>query len=285
MLDLLKNMLTGQNAFASGGLLLMVIGGVSVWLRAVPERIWYSIVRQATMMITVNDDDAAFVWVKEWFLEQKFLKRIRHVDLDTTMRNQRIAMIPAPGMHWFWYGRRPYQVWFSRTEESRDRAARRMESLTFRTLGRKRIVLQEFVDDVVSCHTRRMGVQSYLYVYNDGWDYVEGYAPRLLDSVVLQPGEREHLIEDVKGFRASKQRYARLGIPYHRGYLLYGPPGTGKTSLVSALAAHFGLSIYVVNLTDFTDRTLMNAVNLVPASSVLLFEDIDCTKGGKTRNL
>jgi chaperone BCS1 len=283
MLDLLKNMLTGQNAFASGGLLLMVIGGVSVWLRAVPERIWYWIVRQATMMITVNDDDAAFVWVKEWFLEQKFLKRIRHVDLDTTMRNERIAMIPAPGMHWFWYGRRPYQVWFSRTEESRDRAARRMESLTFRTLGRKRIVLQKFVDDVVSCHTRRMGVQSYLYVYNDGWDYVEGYAPRLLDSVVLQPGEKEHLIEDVKGFRASKQRYARLGIPYHRGYLLYGPPGTGKTSLVSALAAHFGLSIYVVNLTDFTDRTLMNAVNLVPASSVLLFEDIDCTKGGKTR--
>jgi mitochondrial chaperone BCS1 len=283
MLDLLKGMLTGQNAFASGGLLLMIIGGVSVWLRAVPERIWYCIVRQVTMMITVNDDDAAFVWVKEWFLEQKFLKRIRHVDLDTTMRNERIAMIPAPGMHWFWYGGRPFQVWFLRTEESRDRATRRMESLTFRTLGRKRLVLQKFVDDVVSCHTRRMGVQSYLYVYNDGWDYVEGYAPRLLDSVVLQPGEKEHLIEDVKAFRASKQRYTRLGIPYHRGYLLYGPPGTGKTSLVSALAAHFGLSIYVINLSDFTDRSLMNAVNLVPPSSVLLFEDIDCAKSGKAR--
>jgi chaperone BCS1 len=277
-------MLTGENAFASGGLLLMIIGGVSVWLRAVPERVWYWSVRQATMMITVNDDDAAFVWVKEWFLEQEFLKRIRHVDLDSTMRNERIAMIPAPGMHWFWYGGRPFQVWFSRTEESRERATRRMESLTFRTLGRKRAFLQRFVDDVVSCHTRRMGVQSYLYIYNDGWDYVEGYAPRLLDSVVLQPGEKEHLVEDVKSFRASKQRYARLGIPYHRGYLLYGPPGTGKTSLVSALAAHFGLSIYVMNLTDFTDRSLMNAVNLVPANSVLLFEDIDCAKSGKARD-
>jgi mitochondrial chaperone BCS1 len=199
------------------------------------------------------------------------------------MRNERIAMIPAPGMHWFWYEGRPFQVWFSRTEEAHERATRRMESLTFRTLGRRRVFLQKFVDDVVSCHTRRMGVQSYLYIYNDGWDYVEGYAPRLLDSVVLQPGEKEHLVEDVKNFRASKQRYARLGIPYHRGYLLYGPPGTGKTSLVSALAAHFGLSIYVINLTDFTDRSLMNAVNLVPASSVLLFEDIDCAKGGKAR--
>jgi mitochondrial chaperone BCS1 len=40
-LDLLKGMLTGQNAFASGGLLLMAIGGLSVYLRAVPEKLWY----------------------------------------------------------------------------------------------------------------------------------------------------------------------------------------------------------------------------------------------------
>ena len=32
--------MTGRNEFASGGLVLMIIGGISVWLRAVPERIW-----------------------------------------------------------------------------------------------------------------------------------------------------------------------------------------------------------------------------------------------------
>ena len=36
MLELLKRVLTGQNQFASGGLLLMIIGGISVYLRAVP---------------------------------------------------------------------------------------------------------------------------------------------------------------------------------------------------------------------------------------------------------
>jgi chaperone BCS1 len=122
-----------------------------------------------------------------------------------------------------------------------------------------------------------------LYIYDDGWDYVQGYSPRLLDSVILEPGEKEHLIEDVAQFRKSKQRYQRLGIPYHRGYLLYGPPGTGKTSLISALAEHFGMSIYTINLTDFTDRSLMSAVNQVPANSVLLFEDIDCMKGSQSR--
>lgn len=283
MHELMKNILSGQNQFASGGLLLMIIGGVSVWLRTVPETIWYWIVRQTTMLITVTDDDAAFVWVKEWFLEQRFLARIRNLDLDTTLRNERIAMIPAPGKHWFWYGKRPFEVWFSRTESSQQYATRRVESFTFRTLGRNRKFLQSFVNDVVQCHNKRLGVQSYLYTYNDGWDWVQGYSPRLLDSVVLEPGEKEHLLEDIARFRKSKLRYQQLGVPYHRGYLFYGPPGTGKTSLVSAVAAHFALSIYTCNLTEFNDRTLMNAVNQVPPQSVLLFEDVDCMKGSQAR--
>ena len=107
MFEILKSMLTGQNAFASGGLLLMIIGGLSVYLRAVPERLWQWTVGQTTMMITVKDDDAAFVWVKEWFLEQDFLKRICRVDLDTTLRGETLALIPAPGRHWFWHAGRP----------------------------------------------------------------------------------------------------------------------------------------------------------------------------------
>lgn len=261
----------------------MIIGGLGVYMRAVPEAVWEWFVSQTTMMITVKDDDVAFFWVKEWFLEQKFLHKIRRVDLDTTLRGERISLIPAPGHHWFWYGGRLFEVWFYRSEESRERSARRVESLTFRTLGRKQALLRQFVDDVVRCHMAKLGVRSYLYTYNDGWDMVEGYSPRLLDSVVLPQGQKEHLVDDIERFRRSERRYSRLGVPYHRGYLLYGPPGTGKTSLVSALAAHFTLSVYCVNLADLTDRSLMSAVNQVPANSLLLFEDIDCMKSGNTR--
>jgi len=285
MFDLLKRILAGQNQLASGGLLLMIIGGLSVYLRAVPEHLCAWILRHTTMMITVNDGDAAFNWVKEWFLEQKFLSRIRHLDLDTTMRNERIAMIPAPGYHFFWYAGRPFQVWFSRTEEARKHTSRRLESFTFRTVGRDRSFLQRFVEDIVTCHTRREGIQSRLHTYDDGWDDLEGYSPRLLESVVLEADEKERLVRDVARFRQAKTRYAQLGVPYHRGYLLYGLPGTGKTSLVSALAGHFGLSIYVVNLTQFNDRTLTHAVNQVPSNSILLFEDIDCMKTAKSRDV
>ena len=276
-------MLSGQNQFASGGLLLMLIGGLSVYLRAAPARLWQWFVGQTTMMITVKDEDAAFVWVKEWFLEQEFLKRIRHVDLDTTLRGSTFALIPAPGRHWFWHYGRPYLVYFYRSEDTKGWSPKRVEQLTFRTIGRTQSVLRQFVDEIMYCHHEKVGVTSSLFVFNEYWTRVDAYTPRLLESVILEPGEKEHLVQDVGKFKASKRRYAQLGVPYHRGYLLYGPPGTGKTSLVSALAAKFNMSIYAINLNDFNDRTLGSAINSVPPNSVLLFEDIDCTKSGKTR--
>jgi mitochondrial chaperone BCS1 len=120
-------------------------------------------------------------------------------------------------------------------------------------------------------------------VYDDGWTHVRAYAPRSLSSVILKAGENEHLNRDIERFRASRQRYRALGVPYHRGYLFYGPPGTGKTSLVSALAAKFGMSIYAINLTEFNDRSLKNAVYDIPENSFILFEDIDCMATGNAR--
>src|SRR4051812_18399421 len=179
MLDFLKHVLGGQNQFASGGLLLMMIGGIAAYMRAVPVRLWQWIVSQSTMKITVKDDDMAFRWVKEWILEQEFLKRVRQVDLDTTLRGAELAMIPAPGRHWFWRAGRPFWVWFHRSEEAQNRTRRRMESLTFQTIGRDRKFLKDFVDEIVACHRRKLRIASLLYVYDDGcWSQVEAYSPR-----------------------------------------------------------------------------------------------------------
>ena len=284
MRDLLRQILSGQNQFASGGLLLMIVGSVGVFLRSLPWRIWWFIVEQSTMTITVKDEDAAFRWVKEWFLEQPFLGRVRQVDLDTTLRGTELALIPAPGSHWFWHSGRPFWVGFHRSEDTKSGSHRRMESLLFRTVGRDRAFLLAFVDEIVACHRKKLRIASHLFVYDEGWTEVQAYSPRLLDSVILKPGEKEHLLQDIEKFRASRARYRRLGVPYHRGYLLYGPPGTGKTSLVSGVAAKCGMCIYVVNLTEFNDRTLKSAMNDVPENSVILFEDIDCMRTGHRRS-
>ena len=126
-------------------------------------------------------------------------------------------------------------------------------------------------------------MRSRLYVFDDGWSRVMGYVPRILESVILTSGEKERLLDDLRKFRNSRQRYRDLGVPYHRGYLFYGPPGTGKTSLVSAVAQRFGMSIYAINLAHFNDRSLVSAMNDVDENSVILFEDIDCMKSGDAR--
>jgi len=279
MVELLKNVLSGNNQFAAGGLLLMIVGGLSVYLRAVPQKAWEWLVGQITLSLTVKDEDTAFVWVKEWFLEQGFLRRVRRVDLDTTVRSDRLALIPAPGRHWFWNAGRPFTVEFHRSEETRGWLPRRSESFSFQTIGRRQSFLKQFVSEIVECH-RRNCVSS-LFVHDDGWNRVSGYTPRQADSIVLPAGEMERLMQDVARFKASKNRYRQLGVPYHRGYLLHGPPGTGKSSLTSAIAASFAMSIYAINLGDFNDRTLINAVHEVPLNSVILFEDIDCMSTGR----
>ena len=284
MFVFIRTILNGRNQFASDGLLLLLAGGLGVYLRAVPEKLLEWCVSQITLSITVKDDDVAFVWVKEWLLEQKFLKRVRRVDLDTTLRSeQQLALIPAPGYHWFWWGKRPFRVAFSRSEDKRGWSVKRTETLTFRTMGRRQAFLKAFVQQIAECHEQATGARSSLFAHDEYWVRVEGYRGRRLESVILNAGEKERLVQDIEQFRASKERYGQLGVPYHRGYLFYGPPGTGKTSLVSALAARFGMCIYGVSLADFNDKSLMRAIQRVPTNSVVLFEDIDCMKAGKTR--
>ena len=153
MFAFIKNILSGRNQFASDGLLLLLAGGLGVYLRVVPEKLMEWCVNQITLSITVKDDDVAFAWVKEWLLEQKFLKRVRRVDMDTTLRReQRLALIPAPGYHWFWWGKRPFRVEFSRSEEKRGWSVKRPETLTFRTVGRRQDFLKTFVQQIVECH-------------------------------------------------------------------------------------------------------------------------------------
>jgi mitochondrial chaperone BCS1 len=68
------------------------------------------------------------------------------------------------------------------------------------------------------------------------WGKVMSKKARPLNSVVLDGGICEKVVEDIEKFEDSAEWYHRLGIPYRRGYLLYGPPGTGKTSFIQAIA-------------------------------------------------
>ena len=52
---------------------------------------------------------------------------------------------------------------------------------------------------------------------------------RPLDSIILEKGVMESVLEDAREFIEMEDWYIEAGIPHRRGYLLHGPPGTGKS--------------------------------------------------------
>lgn len=118
-----------------------------------------------------------------------------------------------------------------------------------------------------------------------GWDSAGEIPRRPLSSVILKKGQMEELCEDVEFFLGNQDAYARLGQPWHRGYLFQGPPGTGKSSLANALASHYGWDIFYLSLSDMKgDVDLINLVSSLPPKAMLLLEDVDVASAATKRD-
>lgn len=102
---------------------------------------------------------------------------------------------------------------------------------------------------------------------------------RKLDGVVMESAKKTALVSDIEYYlsTACRKYYAARGIPYRRGYLAYGPPGTGKTSVAVALASHFTVPIFLLNMSgqDLDDKNLEDLFSQLPQKSILLLEDVD----------
>lgn len=113
--------------------------------------------------------------------------------------------------------------------------------------------------------------------------YWESQAPcmyRSLESVSLDSAMKNKLIDDLDDFLHpdAAQWHQERGIEYRRGYLFYGKPGCGKTSMVRAIASHWGLNIYTLSLQDkdINDTALLELFSKLSKGDIILLEDIDC---------
>jgi chaperone BCS1 len=280
-------LLHSQNQFASGGLLLMVIGGIVAYLKGIPAAIYRWFNNQFTLSLTVNDEHDAFKWLSWWFQNQKYVKkRMRNMDAFTPYVDKEYQMRfkPAPGTHWFFYNYRPLFIAFSRTEDKKGYSSKRNETYTVWTFGRNQKYMLDLLTEVHKVwkvfNTDKPTLQVWRGTY---WAEAAAYSPRSLESVILPKGKKESLLKDIDCFKRSEGWYEDMGIPFHRGYLFYGPPGTGKTSLVTGLSSHYKCSVYILKLSETTDSKLIDAISDVADGSMVVLEDVDCAlhKRGK----
>ena len=130
----------------------------------------------------------------------------------------------------------------------------------------------------------------YFNYVNGKWDYYS-VVPRSLESVILKSGERQKLVNDINKFVELKDEYERIGVPWHRGYLLYGPPGTGKTSVSLGISDFIGLTTFILSLSSIrSDSDLLRAVSTmgdnatVSGGAILVIEDVDTILATNSRD-
>ncbi|RHY32127.1 hypothetical protein DYB32_002827 [Aphanomyces invadans] len=144
------------------------------------------------------------------------------------------------------------------------------------------MILKTFIDELVAAAEATKKGYICISRWSTGgeyWDEGKKFKERPLASVVLPHHIKTDLLADIDDFvnDDSKAFYATHGIPYKRSYLFYGVPGAGKTSLIQALAGHYGRNVYNLQPTHphMTDDSLQTAMEQLPKKSIVVLEDID----------
>lgn len=150
------------------------------------------------------------------------------------------------------------------------------------SLAARNAVLEELASRIV-VNTRR---DPRLYLARDYGDFSSArMTKRSPESVILEAGQMDRVLNHIDVFLSNEKAYAELGIPYHTGALFYGPPGTGKTSITSVISGRFGLDVYHISLNSVNgDAALFELFSEIPEKSVVLFEDLDISPSASDRD-
>lgn len=254
---------------------------------------------ELTYQVTVNGDDPIYPSVHRWLLQQLPPKRRRALiarsEREHHVRPGHDAVETKGSLRFFFDGDRAqtfklgkhrvrvvrHREEWSRgnglVQESGSQMEIKYERIEFTVFGESgRDAVLRFIEQISADHYSE-DRSPMLWIANrwGSWDTRE-LEDRTLDQIFLADDQKERVTADLGSFLQQEHDYARLGLPWHRGYMFEGPPGTGKTSFARALANHFKLDVYYIPLADMKgDSNLLQLIAAIHSQSMLLLEDID----------
>jgi len=258
-----------------------------------PVALWSLMERFLFIRLDVQDEEQAFAWLKLWlahrlrgtlsvsvYMQGRFSRGETDAEFQSGDRRSWV-LAPAPGTYFFRYAGAPVQVTFARVvpdANSNSIALKPRESFTFRIFSHDLRLAERLIDEARRFALPSDGRIEVLTNSSDYWRQSGRVRPRPLDSVILDNELAQFVLRDVRTFQSTGDWYARLGIPYRRGYLLYGPPGGGKSSFVLALASELRQPLHVLSLSSpaISDSAVGELLDSVDPGSLVLIEDVDC---------
>ncbi|KAG6911034.1 hypothetical protein DXG01_005450 [Tephrocybe rancida] len=244
---------------------LIVIGGIFESFRRLIMTCYYKFIDSFFIRASFDNNDPSYEWILVWLSKQPSWSKTRDMQITTRVSG----------------GNSPAVV----LEGEEDNVAGFFKSS-------RKIAYLPSASLVYSLWFKRrwMTITRVQQATGNQWNHVACRAKRSLNSIVLDPGVKDVLLEDARDFLQSKSWYAERGIPFRRGYLLYGAPGSGKTSMIHCMAGELKLDVYIISLSraGLDDASLSELVNALPERCLALMEDIDAafthgvSRGGMT---
>lgn len=275
----------GDNPYFGAGFGLFAMGAAAGLLRKSAVYATQIMRRHLITTMEIPVSDHSYNWVLQWIAKRPDMSC--HVSVNTAFQQLHSGKIstsfnftPSPGAHYIWFKKLPIRVERNRETQLIDHSRKvPYETVTLTTLGRNKELFEDILYEARNdAFEERQGMTLIFKPMGSEWrQFGNPQRRRPLRSVILESGQSERILNDVKQFISSQQWYTDRGIPYRRGYLLYGPPGCGKTSFITALAGELEYSICILNIGDWSlsDDRLLSFLVTVPPQSIILLEDID----------
>ena len=251
--------------------------------------LYWMTVHQRTQLPTLNNVGRVATYSNGGLVNSilsRFTPGMRHLSIETEKTNlpngtvqTSFALIPGPGKHILRYKNSFLMVERMRETKAVSREGKPWETVTLTTLYAHRQIFEDIF--LEANRLAQQATEGKLIIYHPvstRWEqFGEPRRKRGIDSVILDKGIKEKIIEDVKDFLGRASWYYDRGIPYRRGYLLHGPPGSGKTSFIQALAGDLDYNIAMLNLSQrgLTDDRLQHLLSVIPQRTIVLLEDAD----------
>ncbi|KIJ65534.1 hypothetical protein HYDPIDRAFT_88652 [Hydnomerulius pinastri MD-312] len=295
--------------------ILLVLGSLFETARRILSSIWNWIINSFFITAVFDDEDTSYrasplaaglviclltysiEWIMLWLSKQPSWKGARNVQISTNNfgilpaavqisgvddhsdgNSRRLAYLPAISESYtLWHNYRWTKV--TRLSETCRGGWGVKETLTLSIFTRDHQVLAEILQEAKRLYIEAEKDSITVYVSDIGnhWRNLATRPKRPLNSIILDPGIQELVVDDARDFLDSKSWYSERGIPFRRGYLLYGAPGSGKTSLIHSIAGELGLDIYIISLSrsGLDDTALSELISDLPERCIALMEDID----------
>lgn len=297
-----------RNPFFTAGFGLAALGAVARYGSLGLRRSSELLRRRMLVDLEITRHDESYNWILNWmtahyqnqlapigkrkdvgtleYLMRRLSPGLHHLQIKTATsktasgsEKTAISLVPGHGRHIMRYGNAFILVNRERIGKSFDVNGQPFETISLTTLYYYRQIFEDIFREAHAMALQSTEGKTVIYTSrNMSWEQSgQPKRRRPFDSVVLEEGLSEKILEDVREFLAARTWYLDRGIPYRRGYLLHGPPGTGKTSFVQALAGILDFNIAMLSLSQrgLTDDLLNHLLLNVPARTIVLLEDAD----------